>query len=253
MRAARIRILIAKELSEQARSYRLLVILALFGFFGLGSPLIAKFSPEAVKLATAGAGVVITIPAPTAQDAVAQFIKNLSQIVLLVLVLLASGSVVAEKERGTLPFLLVRPLSRSALLLAKLVGFWIPVILGTLLSAAGCLLYTEVLFGAPSIALFARTALLVLLHLLTFVTTSLFWSSVARSQAAAAVLSFLSWVLPASLGMLGRISDFLPGRLLSLAASPAGALPVWEPIAGSVALMAISVAGAVAALRRWEP
>ena len=31
MRAARIRILIAKELSEQARSYRLLVILALFG------------------------------------------------------------------------------------------------------------------------------------------------------------------------------------------------------------------------------
>jgi ABC-2 type transport system permease protein len=253
MNASRFRVLVAKELSEQARSYRLLATLAVFAFFGLGSPLTAKLTPEIVRMVGAGQGISFTLPAPTAADAVAQFVKNLSQIVLLVLVFLASGAVVTEKEKGTFPFLLAKPVSRASVILAKLLGLWLPAILGVALSACCCLLYTEVLFGMIDAYAFLRASLLLLAHMLTFVTTTLFFSAVSRSQALAGVLSFLSWVLLASLGMLGRFSDFLPGRLVSVALMPAGAASSWEPLAGSAVIVAASVIGAVLAARRWEP
>jgi ABC-2 type transport system permease protein len=247
------RVLFAKELREQARSYRVLALGALFAVFGLGSPLIAKLTPQMLRMAGSIPGLTIALPEPTAQDAIAQFVKNLSQIVLLVVVILASGSMVVEKERGTASFLLVKPLSRGGLIVAKLLGYWLVTILGMVISSAGCLLYTQVLFGGTDVAAFLRTSLLMLAHLLTFVTTTLLFSTLAPSQALAGILSFLAWVLLASLGMLGRISDFLPGRLVTLALMPPGAAPVWEPLTGAAVIGLASVLGALFAFRRWEP
>jgi ABC-2 type transport system permease protein len=250
---ARFRVLVARELQEQARSYRLLAVLAVFAFFGLSSPVLAKLTPQMLAMVGAGQGVSITLPDPTAADAIAQYVKNLSQIVLLVLVFVGSGAVVAEKERGTAPFLLAKPVSRAGVIIAKLAGQVAVTVLGTLVSGACCLLYTDVLFGTTDAAAFALTCALLLAHLLTFVCTTLLWSSIAPSQTLAGILSLVTWVLLASLGMLGRVSDFLPGRLLSLAQVPPGIASVWEPLAGCAVIAVASVAGAVAAFRRWEP
>ncbi|MCX6092661.1 MAG: ABC transporter permease, partial [Candidatus Bipolaricaulota bacterium] len=94
-------VLFGKELREQVKSYRLLILGLVFVFFGLASPLLAKFTPEILKSVGTDQGITIVLPEPTAADAVAQFVKNVSQIALLVLVFLTMGSVVAEKERGT--------------------------------------------------------------------------------------------------------------------------------------------------------
>ncbi len=253
MSITRFRVLLAREIAEQARSYRLVAVLAVFAFFGLGSPLLAKLTPEILRMVGPVEGMTIVLPEPTAADAVAQFVKNLSQIVLLVLVFLGSGVVVAEKERGTAAFLLAKPVSRTGVILSKVLGQWLLVILGTLLSAACCLLYTWVLFGKVDAIAFSRTGALLLAHLLTFVSTTLLWSAVARSQAVAGILAFLTWVLLASLGGLGRIGDFLPGRLLALAQMPTGAASVWEPLLGFAVIVTASVTGAVLAFRKWEP
>lgn len=247
------RVLLARELAEQARSYRLIAVFAVFAFFGLASPLFAKLTPEILRMVGPVEGMTIVLPVPAAADAVAQWVKNLSQIVLLVLVFLGSGVVVTEKERGTAAFLLVKPVSRTGVILAKLLGQWLLTIMGTLLSAACCLLYTWVLFGAVDVGAYSRTGALLLAHLLTFVSTTLLWSTVARTQALAGILAFLTWVLLASLGALGRVADFLPGRLLALAQMPVGAAGAWEPLAGSAAIVALAVTGALLSFRRWEP
>jgi len=247
-------VLLRKELREQARSMRLLALGLVFVFFGLASPLLAKLAPEIVKMVGAGQNVVIEIPEPTALDAVTQFVKNISQIALLVLVFLTMGAVVAEKERGTAVFVLVKPVSRLAFLAAKLLAFWLSTSAALILSALCAYSYTAILFTPPSPAGFSLASLLLLLHILTFVTTTFLFSTVARSQVAAGVLSFLIWILLASLGGLGAGSDFLPGALLSAAVTVAlgGATP-WQPIVGSVAIIVLSCGSAALAFRRWEP
>lgn len=247
-------VLLRKELREQVRSYRLLVIGLLFVFLGLASPLLAKLTPEILRRVGTGQGVVIEIPEPTALDAVAQYVKNLSQIALFVLIFLTMGSVAAEKERGTAAFVLVKPVSRLAFLSAKLAVSWASVAAALVLSSLCAYAYTAVLFLPLGVTAFALANLALLLHLLTFVATTVAFSAAARSQVVAGVLSFLAWILLASLGGLGYATEFLPGRLLSAAAAAAAGGPLpWEPLVGSGALIALSFVGAVAAFRRWEP
>ena len=247
-------VLFGKELREQTRSYRLLIFGLVFVFFGLASPLLAKFTPEILKMVGTDQGVTIVLPEPTAADAVAQFVKNVSQIALFVLVFLTMGSVVTERERGTAAFVLVKPVSRESFLAAKLLTLWLCGTGAFALSALCAYGYTAVLFPAPSVASFVLGCALLLLHVLTFVTTTFFFSAVARSQVVAGVLSFLAWILLASLGGLGIVSEFLPGRLLSAATEAAlGALVPWEPLVGCAAIIVVSFFGAVLAFRCWEP
>ncbi len=247
-------VLLRKELREQARSYRLLVLGLVFVFFGLASPLFAKFTPEIVKMAGVGQDIVIELPEPTAADAVSQYVKNLSQIVLFVLIFLTMGAVVAEKERGTAAFVLVKPVSRLAFLTAKLAVSWAAVTGALAVSALCAYAYTAALFHPTGAIPFVAANAALLLHLLTFVTTTFFWSALARSQVVAGVLSFLTWILLTSLGALGYLSEFLPGRLIAGAVESVAGRPLpWEPLVGSGAIIVLAFVGATFAFRRWEP
>ena len=88
-----------KELIEQWRSYRLVVVGAVLLVFGLASPLLAKYGPEVIRLALPeGEEILKLIPSPTAADAVAQYLKNISQFGILLAVLMTMGSVAQEKD-----------------------------------------------------------------------------------------------------------------------------------------------------------
>jgi len=116
-------VLLMKEIAEQWRTGRLPVIAVIFVLFGLGSPVLAKYTPDIVKLAASS--IDVHVPTPTIKDAVAQLIKNLSQVGVLTAILLAMGSVAGEKESGTAAFVLVKPVSRFAFLAAKFSGLTI--------------------------------------------------------------------------------------------------------------------------------
>ncbi len=109
-----------KEMTENWRTNRFLIITAVFVAFGLTSPLMAKFLPDLLKaLPGVPAGILDAIPKPTVVDAVTQYVKNMSQFGILLALLMTMGLVVQEKERGTAAFFLTRPVSRTTFLLAK--------------------------------------------------------------------------------------------------------------------------------------
>ena len=108
-------VLLRKELLEQVRTWRMVVVVIVFAIFGIGSPALARYTPELVK-ALAGSQFTIQVPTPTVTDAVVQFLKNLGQTGILAAVLLSMGSVATEKEGGTAALLLTKPASRGAFL-----------------------------------------------------------------------------------------------------------------------------------------
>ncbi|MHB1319915.1 MAG: ABC transporter permease [Anaerolineae bacterium] len=252
-------IALRKELLEAWRSKRLLVLVAILAVFGMGSPLLAKFMPEMMRMVPGGEMIAQVIPTPTIADAVAQYIKNLTQFSLILAILLGMGSVVGERERGTASMMLVKPLSRGAFLSAKFVGLALSFALSLALAAGGGYLYTWILFEPLALPGWLALNALLLLYLLVYVAFALLASTLARSTAAAAGIAIALVVLVGAIGAIPGAGDYLPGRLaawggqLALGAG-AGSGPGsgWPAVGVSFGMVVIALAAAWLCFERTE-
>lgn len=140
-----------KEWMEVRRTWRLWVIPGMLVFFGVTSPILALVTPSLVaSFAGSQPGVAITVPPATAQDAAAQFLKNLSQLVIFALIIAGAGSVSGERSSGTAILAVTKPLSRGALVFAKLSVDLLLLTGATIVGTLLCGLMTAALFGTVS-------------------------------------------------------------------------------------------------------
>ncbi|MFM2490283.1 ABC transporter permease subunit [Enterococcus avium] len=112
-----------KELFECWRTSRFLILVIIFLIFGLMNPLLAKLTPEIVKM-TIGDALASTIPKPTSIDSWTQFFKNLTQIGMIVLALMFSGTVNNEINKGTLINLVTKGLRRWVIIVGKMISLF---------------------------------------------------------------------------------------------------------------------------------
>lgn len=110
--------LIKKEAIENIRTKKMLVVLVLFIFIGLISPLTAKLTPLILRsIATEGIDIKVSIPAEI--DSWIQFFKNINQIGMFGLVILFSTQITNEIQKGTLINLLSKGLPRYQVIISK--------------------------------------------------------------------------------------------------------------------------------------
>ncbi|HXM58474.1 MAG TPA: ABC transporter permease [Candidatus Dormibacteraeota bacterium] len=245
--------LLRKELVEQWRTMRLPSALALFLFVGISSPLLARFTPQIVQ-AVGGAHLAGLVPPPQMADAVTQFVKNMGQFGALMAIVLAMGSVAAEKDRGTAAFVLSKPVSRSAFLIAKLLALVATLAVGVVVATLATYLYTGILFAwlRPGLAV---TAALTLVALVVFATFTFAASTVTGSTVAAGAAGFVALLVAGAISVLPEIGAYSPfgmvaqGQPLALGA-PADS--VLGPLAVQLALVAVLVAATLAVFRRQE-
>jgi ABC-2 type transport system permease protein len=248
-------IVLRKELLEQWRTYKLLIVAAVLVVFGLISPLLAKLTPELLKaVPNMPPALALAIPAPTLADAVSQYVKNMSQFGILLALLMSMGSVAQEKERGTAAMMLTRQVSRETFLLAKFTALAITFAASLVLAALGCWYYTLLLFQALDWGPFLALNGLMLVVFLDYIAMTLLCSTLARSQAAAAGLAFCGLVLLGGLGALPRIGDYLPGKLFSwgTALLIGKADPAWPALWISLGLILVMLLAAGIIFRHQE-
>jgi ABC-2 type transport system permease protein len=199
---------------ELIRTHRLLVVAIVLLFFGLTSPLLAKFTPELMTLLPTG-GITIQMPPPTVLDAIGQYIKNMAQFGIILALLLTMGAIAQEKDKGTAAMMLVKPLPRGAFLAAKFAG--LASMFAVSLAAAGiaCYYYTLLLFEAMNILHWLVLNLLLFVYVLVFVALTLFCSTLAKSQAAAGGIALGLMVILGLIGAIPALGKYLPGELIS--------------------------------------
>jgi ABC-2 type transport system permease protein len=246
--------LLRKELLEQWRTTRLPLVATVFLLVGLSSPLLARFTPEILK-AVGGSQFAIVLPTPTAADAYDQLAKNVGQFGALIAVLLAMGSVATEKERGTAAFILVKPVSRGAFLVAKLVAIAATLAISTAIAGAGAWFYTLVLFEPLPLAGFIGAMALQWLALVAYAAITFLGSTLTRSALAAAGLGVAAFIVLGILSIVPTIGTYLPTGL----GAPARALALGQanvdvlgPASASIGLVLLLVAAAWVAFRRQE-
>lgn len=246
---------LAKELTLQWRSRRVLAVGAVFLLFGMGSPLLAAFTPEMLRMIPGIEEFADLIPVPSQADAVAQYIKNLTQFGFLLAVLLGMGAVAGEKERGTAALILSKPLPRWAFILSKFAAQAI-VYLGALtLAAAGAAYYTAVLFEPLALGPFLFGSLLLWVWMLSFAAVTLLGSTLAPSTGMAAGIGFGGAVILLVAGSIPNYGTLTPGALVSWAGQLGLAGPVTAAggaLAAAVVWIAVCLIVAVAVFEVQE-
>lgn len=133
-----------KEIKEQFKNFKAIILAVVLLIIGMSSPLIAKIMPDIFK--SMNTGLDIHLPPPVFLDAYTQFFKNITQMGIFIIVIVFSGSIAHEKSKGTAQLILSRGLSRTSFVLAK---FFSSAALWTVtffLSALMCYGYTAILF-----------------------------------------------------------------------------------------------------------
>ena len=247
-----------KELLQEWRTRRVLVVAAIFLVFGMGSPLLAKFTPEIIGSFAEAEMFADLIPVPTAVDGMAQYLKNLTQFGFLLAVLLAMGAVVGEKERGVAQMILSKPLPRWAFLLSKFAAQALIYLLAFLLAGLGAYYYSLLLFGALDFGFFAVVNGLLWVWLLVFVALALLGSVLGKSTGAAAGIGMLLAVAALLAGNLPKVGSLAPGGLVGWATlvsqKAAGLVPAQEMSNAGALVMAgvIIIMALVTALGAFE-
>ncbi len=244
-----------KEMQEQWRTYRFLIVAAVFTAFGLASPLLAKFTPEMLKaIPGVPPELLAAIPAPTITDAISQYVKNMSQFGILLALLMTMGMVVQEKERSTAAFFLTRPVSRETFLLAKFTSMTVIFISSLVLAAIGGWYYTLVLFGPLAWGPFLALNGLMLVVFLVYMALALLASTLAHTNGMAVGLAFVALILLVGIGSLPSIGEYFPGRLFSWGATllMGGEATAWPALGISLGIIAVALLVACLIFRRQE-
>ncbi|MDR2543459.1 MAG: alpha/beta fold hydrolase [Treponema sp.] len=218
-------IFLKKELFEAAKTYKLLIMGAVFLLFGMASPLTARFMPEIIRWAMesepsmAGMDLSGLITQPVALDSWAQFFGGYTgQMGLVVLVIVFSGMLSSELSKGTLTIMLSKGLSRSTVIFSKLTGallIWTASYAIAFLTAWG---YTTFMFPGESVpnlflAMFCLWgAGVFLLALITLMATK------TNKGSACLLLTGAVVIMLAIINVIPKVSKYNP---LSLISSPA--------------------------------
>lgn len=247
---------IRKELLQQWRTRRVLVVGAVFFVFGLMSPLLAYATPQLLGSIEGAEQFAELIPTPTTMDALGQYIKNITQFGFILAVLLGMGAVAGEKELGTAAMILSKPLPRWAFVLSKFIAQSLVYLLAFTIAAIGAYYYTWILFEPLHLGAFLLGNVLLLIWLLTFAGVTLLASVLTRSTGAAAGLALLGAIILLIGGSLPNIGPLFPGGLVGwastlglegvVAAANGGAL------AASLMLILVSLLTAVAVFEDQE-
>lgn len=246
-----------KELTEQWRTWKVVVIGAVFILFGLASPLLARFTSEILLSMPGAEQFAELIPVPTTADAIGQYLKNLTQFGFIIAILAGMGAIAGEKDRGTAAMILSKPVPRWAFVGSKFTAQSLVYLLALVLAGMAALFYTNLLFEPPlQTGPFLWGTLLLWLWLLAYVAVTLLGSSIGRSVLIAAGIALLGSVLLLIAGSFPQAAALLPSGLIAWIGQlglPAPA-PVngWGALAGTVVLILFCVVTAVGVVERQE-
>jgi ABC-2 type transport system permease protein len=247
---------VRKEIIQQWRTKRFLMVLAVFLLFGLVSPLMSKMLPELIKSEPGGEELVKLLPPPSAADGLASYLDFIGSFGYILVILLGMNAIAGEKETGTAGMILSKPMPRWVFVLSKFTAQSLVYTLAILVGTLTVYYCTFVLFGAVDALILIQISLLLLLWLLTYAAAVLLASVMGRTVATAAGVGL---GLAVAIGLARNIPHYGKWTPNGLMAWATGLLENAEStlvnpgaLAGSLAMLLLFLIGSVVLFERQE-
>lgn len=214
--------LIKKELLENVRTGKFLILAAVFVLIALGSPVLAKFTPELLKMAmessSGGMGIQVTLPEPTTIHSYLQFFGNFGQMAYIALILIVMGAVSDEKARGTIVLVLTKNVTRTQLLISKFTSQLLIFTACYITAVGGFMLYTYVLFNKVLISNAMFSLSYYWLGGVLLLSLTLLASTLSKTVTTSAVLSLAAYALTGIVPSIPYIGKYMPSYITSAGA-----------------------------------
>jgi ABC-2 type transport system permease protein len=199
------------------RTRRLIALLGVYLFFGLTGPLTARYLSQILgSLGTEG--VRVEFPDPKPADGIAQFVGNISQIGLLVVVLVAASALAFDARREMAVFLRTRIGSVRAIVLPAYAVTTGAAVAALLLGSLAAWYETGVLLGALPVARMLAGIGFGAVFLAFAVAAVALVAALVRGVLATAGVTLIVLLTMAILGNFGDLGRWLPTTLAGAAA-----------------------------------
>ena len=232
------------------RTQRWLILLAVFGVFGMLGPLTALYLPDLVESLGEDADA---LPPMTAVDGVTQYVGNAAQIGLLAVVFVAAAALAFDANAEMAVFLRTRARVRDIVIpryavsvIASFFGFVMGMIIAYVL--------TGFLLGWIDALAVTVGTLMFGLYLAFAVAVVALIESLVRNVPAVAMLSVGALIVLAILGLVPQVAPWLPSTLVGAtdALIRGGDFESWRAVFVTVALAVALVTISIKRLERRE-
>jgi ABC-2 type transport system permease protein len=245
--------LLRKDFMEQLRNGHFLVICIVFAFFGITSPVIAKYTPQVIEMVGKSQNIQMVVPEPSIRDSFVQYVKNLSQLIPIFLIFLTMGGIAKEKDSGTIAFVLVKPVTRFACLFSKLLVHSAMAAAGLMVSAILAGVYTLIFFQDLPLWWFVRGNGALLLYCLSLVAITQGFSAISEKPVNAGIAALVVWIVSLVIKMLPGIGPFSFSVLSDEAlGAMAGFSISWRPVLGAGVVSSAAIILGYLNFNSWE-
>lgn len=206
---------IKKEIMENARTKKILIMLIVFLVLAIMSPLFAKLTPEILKMMDIDASA-LNLANPTAFDSFVQFFKNIGQMGLIILVIIFSGIMSNEFSKGTLINILTKGVKRNHIILSKFLVASIIWILVYFVSFLIFYLYTIYYFDTAFLNNIIFSASLLCLFGILLISIIILGGTLFRNTIGSLLTPMISYGILLILSVINKLESFNPISLTIL-------------------------------------
>ena len=206
---------IQKEFTEVTRNSKLLICAIIFILLGIMNPAIAKITPwlvEQFSNATSGAGMLIQTMEISALTSWEQFFKNMPMGIVF-FVLMFSGIVAAELQKGTLINIVTKGMPRWKIMVSKLI---LLLVLWTGMYFASYIItyvYNDFYWDNDTVNNIFFSVLCLYLFGVWLISLIMLMSALADNSAAVSIGVCGVFLLSYLLGIIPAVQDYLPTKL----------------------------------------
>lgn len=206
---------IQKEFTEVTRNSKLLICAIIFILLGIMNPAIAKITPwlvEQFSNATSGAGMLIQTMEISALTSWEQFFKNMPM-GIVIFVLMFSGIVAAELQKGTLINIVTKGMPRWKIMVSKLI---LLLVLWTGMYFASYIItyvYNDFYWDNDTVNNIFFSVLCLYLFGVWLISLIMLMSALADNSAAVSMGVCGVFLLSYLLGIIPTVQDYLPTKL----------------------------------------
>jgi ABC-2 type transport system permease protein len=180
------------------------------------SPLTAKYMNDILAFALGNQEIPFEFPEPTVMESYSQYLGNLYEIFLWVVIFVSVGIFVRDKTKILIPLILTKPISRTKYLVSKYITFNVLIFVSLLFGYLVFGYYTYVLFGEVDMLGMFYGTLLYMLYILFITAIALFTSALLDTYILAMFFTFGIYIIVNLFNIFNTtLFQYFPGQIIN--------------------------------------
>ncbi|MCB2353254.1 hypothetical protein [Clostridium estertheticum] len=207
-----------KEILESKTQYKYIILAVSFLFFAISDPIMVKLLPEILKsqLTKGSTDISTLLPPLTQLTGMQNYIKDLFQIVTLVIIFTTCGSLSDEITTGKLIFPYSKGSLPTGIVLAKLINYTLALSIFTFIGFSVNYYYSGLLLKGNPVAFSSvlSSATLLSIYYFFIIALVLFCSSIIQKGVITGIIVLVVNYFSVAITGIKSISKFIPYNLV---------------------------------------